>query len=291
MHATPAHALLFAVVLSTVSVMTQLAFEAGSNALTVVLVRNGVGTLAIVLFLLATRAPLGLQPRERVIALAIGLILGFNNITLNLAIERVPVPVAILVFYTYPVWMALWSWMRGHERFTPAGAVGVLLAFAGLTLTLGVAPVLPDPVGVALALVSALSWVVVLSLSTHYLAAAPSHARSLHMFISATGVIILCLFAFGTPAMPSGALGLTALALVPLAYGAGMLGMLWVTAGLGPMRTSFYMNFEPIVSIALAALVLGQTLTALQLVGAALVVVSLVIFRPPPKTPAQPAAT
>ncbi|MCX7152968.1 MAG: EamA family transporter, partial [Proteobacteria bacterium] len=59
-----------------------------------------------------------------------------------------------------------------------------------------------------------------------------------------------------------------------------------VTAGLGPMRTSFYMNFEPIVSIALAALVLGQTLTALQLVGAALVVVSLVIFRPPPKAPA-----
>jgi drug/metabolite transporter (DMT)-like permease len=291
LRATPAHALLFAVVLSTVSVMTQLAFAAGSNALTVVLVRNGVGTLAIALFLLFTRAPLGLQPRERHIALAIGLILGFNNITLNMAIERVPVPVAILAFYTYPVWMALWSWMRGHERFRPVGAVGVLLAFAGLTLTLGVGPVMPDPVGVALALISALAWVAVLQLSTHYLAAAPSHARSLHMFISATIVITLSLFAFGTPTMPSGAPGLTALALVPLAYGAGMLGMLWVTAGLGPMRTSFYMNFEPIVSIALSALVLGQTLTALQLVGAALVVVSLVIFRPPPKTPAQPAAT
>jgi drug/metabolite transporter (DMT)-like permease len=67
-----------------------------------------------------------------------------------------------------------------------------------------------------------------------------------------------------------------------LAYGAGMLGVLWVTSRLGPMRASFFMNLEPIASIALSALLLGQTLSLLQLAGAAMVIASLVIFRPPP---------
>jgi drug/metabolite transporter (DMT)-like permease len=48
------------------------------------------------------------------------------------------------------------------------------------------------------------------------------------------------------------------------------------------MRASFFMNLEPIASIALSALLLGQTLSLLQLAGAAMVIASLVIFRPPP---------
>ena len=140
---------MFALVLSTVSVATQMAFAGGSNALTVVLVRNGVAALAVGAFLVITGAPMALQPRERLIAAAIGILLALNNISLNLAIERVPVPVAVLSFYTYPVWMALWSWATGEEPFRPAGAAGVLLAFAGIALTVGLAPVLPDAFGSA----------------------------------------------------------------------------------------------------------------------------------------------
>lgn len=273
---------MFALVLSTVSVATQMAFAGGSNALTVVLVRNGVAALAVAAFLVIAGAPMALKPRERLIAAAIGILLALNNISLNLAIERVPVPVAVLSFYTYPVWMALWSWATGEEPFRPAGAAGVLLAFAGIALTVGLAPVLPDAIGVALALASALMWVGVLVLITRYLAEAPSHARTLHMFVSSTAVILVVMLVFGTPALPTGAGALAALAWVPLAYGAGMLGVLWVTSRLGPMRASFFMNLEPIASIALSALLLGQTLSLLQLAGAAMVIASLVIFRPPP---------
>lgn len=263
--------------------MTHLAFAAGSNALTVVFVRNAVGTLVIALYLLATRAPLALSWRDHLVALAIGVVLAVNNIALNLSIERVPVAVAILTFYTYPLWMAVWSWLRGNELFRAKGAIGVVLAFVGLTLTLGVAPVLPDLAGVALALFSALAWVSVLVLSGHFLASTNIHARTLHMLGAASVVIFIVLLAFGAPTLPTGTIGLTALALIPLAYGAGMLGMLWATAKLGPMRATFLMNFEPIAVIALSALVLDQTLTALQLIGAALVIVSLVIFRSPEK--------
>ena len=49
---------------------------------------------------------------------------------------------------------------------------------------------------------------------------------------------------------------------------------------LGPMRVGFYMNFEPIASVVLAALILGQRLEPVQLAGGALVVAALFVFRP-----------
>jgi drug/metabolite transporter (DMT)-like permease len=282
LRATPVHALLCATVLSTVSVMTQITFAAGSNPLTVVSVRNTVGSIAIALFLLVTRKQLLLGRREFVAATGIGLVLAFNNLTLNLALLRVPVPVAILTFYTYPVWMAVWSWLRGEEKFRPASAVGLLLALTGIGLTLGVAPELPDPVGVGLALLSCFLWVALIKLSEHYLGHTPPHARTLHMLAVSALAMLVMLLTFSTPALPEGGRALAALAWIPLAYGAGMLGLLWVNSRLGHLRTSFFMNFEPIASISFSALVLGQTLSPLQLVGAGLVVVSLAIFRPPP---------
>jgi drug/metabolite transporter (DMT)-like permease len=281
LRATPAHALLFTLLLSTVSVLTQVTFAAGSNALTVVFVRNAVGALAIAAWLAATHAPMRLSRRDYLVASAIGVVLALNNLSLNMAIERVPVPVAILAFYTFPVWMAVWAWLRGHETFSLKSAVGVVLAFVGIALTLGVAPVLPNPVGVGLALLSALLWSSVMVLSGHFLAGANTHARSLHMLVAAAVTVLILLLAFGTPKLPEGAVGLGALAFLAVAFGLAMLGVLWVTAKLGPMRASFWMNIEPIAAIALSALFLGQVLTAMQLLGAGLVLVSLVIFRPP----------
>jgi drug/metabolite transporter (DMT)-like permease len=282
LRATPIHVLLCATVLSTVAVTTQITFAAGSNPLTVVFVRNSIGSIAIALFLLITRKELLLGRRDWLAATGIGLVLAFNNLTLNLALSRVSVPVAILTFYTYPVWMAVWGWLSGEEKFRPASAVGLLLALTGIALTLGVAPELPDPVGVGLALLSCFLWVAVLKLSEHHLGHTPPHARTLHMLAVSALAMLLMLLAFGTPALPHGAKALAALAWIPLAYGAGMLGLLWVNSRLGHLRTSFFMNFEPISSIGISALVLGQTLSPLQMVGAGLVVVSLAIFRPPP---------
>jgi len=282
LRAKPVHALFCATVLSTVAVMTQIAFAAGSNPLTVVFVRNTVGSIAIALFLLGTRQQLLLGRQAFAAATGIGLILAVNNLTLNLALLRVPVPVAILTFYTYPVWMAIWSWLRGEEKFRPASAAGLLLALAGIGLTLGVAPELPDPVGVGLALLSSFLWVALVKLSDLHLGHTPPHARTLHMLAVSGLAMLVMLLLFGTPALPEGAKALTALAWIPLAYGAGMLGLLWLNARLGHLRTSFFMNFEPIASIGFSALLLGQTLSPLQLVGASLVIMSLVIFRPPP---------
>jgi drug/metabolite transporter (DMT)-like permease len=82
------------------------------------------------------------------------------------------------------------------------------------------------------------------------------------------------------PTMPVGWLGIAG---VTLFYALGTIGIFAATARDGPMRTGFFMNFEPVATVLLSALILDQRLAAVQLVGAALVIAALFLFRPPPR--------
>jgi drug/metabolite transporter (DMT)-like permease len=78
------------------------------------------------------------------------------------------------------------------------------------------------------------------------------------------------------PATPPGWLGLAG---VGFFYAIALIGVFTATARMGPMRVGFYMNFEPVAAVVLAALILGQTLAPVQLAGAALVICALFLFR------------
>jgi drug/metabolite transporter (DMT)-like permease len=67
---------------------------------------------------------------------------------------------------------------------------------------------------------------------------------------------------------------------LPFFYAFGMIGLFVATTSLGPMRTGFYMNFEPIATVLLAVPLLGQSLEPIQMAGAALVIAALFLFRP-----------
>ena len=59
-----------------------------------------------------------------------------------------------------------------------------------------------------------------------------------------------------------------------------MIGLFVATTSLGPMRTGFFMNFEPIATVLLAVPILGQEVQPIQMAGAVLVIVALFLFRP-----------
>src|SRR5437763_758383 len=86
----------------------------------------------------------------------------------------------------------------------------------------------------------------------------------------------LIAFALGLPRRASGWAGVLG---VPFFYAFAMIGLFWASARLGAVRTGFFMNFEPIAAILLAALILDQVLAPVQLAGAALVIAALYLFR------------
>jgi drug/metabolite transporter (DMT)-like permease len=100
LHTDPIQLLAFAASFAMVGVCTALAQGGGADPLTVVMLRT-VGTVALFLaWFRFVHVPLGLPPRERAIAAAIGIPLCINNYLLNLAIAESPVPLVVLLFYS-----------------------------------------------------------------------------------------------------------------------------------------------------------------------------------------------
>src|SRR5207249_2635404 len=72
------------------------------------------------------------------------------------ALEYISVAPLAFLFYTYPAWVALLAAIRRTDRLTPARIVALGLALAGVTIMVGAPTGKLNPIGVILALASAL---------------------------------------------------------------------------------------------------------------------------------------
>lgn len=272
------------VVFSLVSIFARLAYDSGSSVLTVLAARTVLVGSALWLYLRARGQSRRLAPADRNRALALGTLLALSTFVLNKAVEIIPVSIAILIFYTYPLLTSLASWATGTERFTLRVATTLVLAFGGLALALQVQGDAIDPAGLAYAIGAAVSWGLLMYLTGRLFRGGDSRPRTLYMMLSSSLLFLLACAVTGDIALPATPVGWWGFAGVPLTYGIGIVGTMAAVSAIGAMKTSIYMNFEPVATIIFSALILGQHLTPVQLGGAALVIAALALFKlPPPK--------
>lgn len=276
----PAHLLGFAVSFAMVGICTALALEGGANPLAVVTLRT-LGTLVLFLaYFFVAGVSMKLAPRERALAIAIGIPLCANNYLINLAIAEIPVPLVVLIFYLWPAITSAAMWLLGKAPFTWRGLLGLALAFAGVALALNVDFTAAQATGVAYAVGAAFLWSFVFLLIHHLFQGRDTRPATFYMTATAAAVFVVACLLTGAFVLPATSLGWTGAAGTALFYAIAMIGIFWATGRLGPMRVGFFMNFEPIAAVLLAAMILGQTLAPVQLAGAALVVAALFLFRP-----------
>ncbi|MSQ73049.1 MAG: hypothetical protein EXR27_17430 [Betaproteobacteria bacterium] len=281
--AGPLHVLIFAILLAFVGIFTQLALAGGGNALTILTFRTVAVLGMTALYLRVAGISLKLPARDRNRSLALGLLLSVNNFSITRSIELIPVPLMVLVFYTYPVMTSLASWLTGKETFSARGAIAVFLAMAGLALALQTEFSGHNLSGIGYALLGAVSWSAMLLASGNNSGGSDPRPRTFYMNITVLVVFVAACAVTGDIAFPHTSLGWFGMAALPVVFGVGIIGLLVAAGSIGPMKSAFYMNFEPVTSIILSAMILGQRLAPAQLAGAALVIVALFLFRPLPR--------
>lgn len=272
-----------ATVFSLVSICARLAYDAGSNALTIVTMRTLFAGVLLVVLLNSRGVAWKLPRRERNWALALGAVLALGTFLLNKAIQEIPVTIAILIFYTYPPLTSVLSWVTGTERFSLRVLLTVVLAFVGLAFALQVKGGALDPVGLAYAVGASVTWGVLMHMTGRHFRGGDSRPRTLHMMLSSAMLFIVACAVTGEVALPTTPTGWLGFAGVPFTYSIAIIGTMAAVSAIGAMKTSIYMNFEPIATIVLSALVLEQYMTPLQLFGALLVVIALSVFKLPPR--------
>ncbi len=259
--------------------IARIAYDGGSNPLSYLTLRSAIALVVVFVLLRATRTPLQLPRRQRLTALALGCLMALYSWGILSAIQFIPVALATLIFYTYPLLTAAYLWLTRHERFTIAGGAAVIVAFVGLAIALDVTDAVPDLRGVALAALAAVGLTTVMILNSRIVGRGDSRPVTLHMLTSATAAYAIVTLALGDAALPATVAGLWAFFGGPLFYAFAIIAIFIAMSKLGPFRTALTMNLEPVSAAILGFVLLGQSLNPLQVFGIALVIAAVVFVQ------------
>jgi len=238
------------------------------------------------LALLRGRNGLRLPARDLGQLLLIGILgVAASNYFYYLAIQRTNVATAITVQYTAPIWVLLYTVARGLQKFTLQRVAAVGLAVTGIALVIGVSGrsgLRLDTVGLFAALLAAFSfafynigghdilarrdrWIVLLyttaSASLFWLLVNPPW-KLMAAHYSAAQWLFLVLFSLLSVLAPFSF------------YFAGL-------QHLEPTRAIIVSCLEPVFSIVIAALVLGEVMRPPQIVGIVFVLAAITVAQLP----------
>jgi len=240
-------------------------------------------------FLIGTCAVAGVAwPRGRDLATLVALgAVGYaaQAASFFTALTLAPAGLVALLLYVNPAIVALLAAWRGHDRLGHRMLVALAVAIAGTALTVGPAlagsPGDTHPAGVALGLLAALVYAVYIVVSTGVASRVDPLAMSTVVIASAAVPFTALALARG-PSLPASAAGW--LAILAIALVSTLAAITWFFAGLkriGPTRASTLSTVEPAVTVALAAIFLGERISAVQMAGGALILAAVVLLARP----------
>ncbi|RVT53888.1 DMT family transporter [Rubrivivax albus] len=274
--------LLIALMMGANHVAARLAFDHGVDVLTAVTFRSGVTALVVGVLVFLQAVPRTLTPRHRRALPAIGLLIALQSFCLYSAVARLPVALALLAFNTYPLSTALWArLLYGHrpERRVLLAMPVLLLGLALALDVLGAASGLGAAAqwgrigaGVAFALTASITFGLALVWTQHEAGDLDGRLRT----ATTMGLVgLLALSAVGTQGgfhWPQATPGWWGLGLLTVLYGTAFTIMFTVLPRLGVVGNSAIMNVEPVFALGLAWVFLGQAIAPVQLLGAGIVV-------------------
>lgn len=257
----------------------RLAFLSGADAPTVNAVRFGLTVLALLLFQGLRRARAPLTRRQRLGAFALGVLFFLCSFGYMGAIQFIPVSIAVLLLYSYPILVGLIARVSERETLGPARLAALLLAFVGVALALGIdATALPDWRGIALAFLAAGAMSLFVTGSSRLLRGADPGAVNFHLMTTAAALFLVALIAGGPASWPKGEGGWLAFGGAVITFALAQLALIAAIGRAGATLAAAIMNLEPLLTIALAVLLVGESLSPLQLAGAALVLIAIFLM-------------
>ena len=278
-------------------VLVKLAFDGGAGVASVGAIRFA---LAAAAFALIARRAIAAAPARTLLApFLLGLtIYGLETGLFFASLERIDVSLASLLMCSYPALVVAGAVLLRRERASRRRAVALVVALLGVALVLagGVGGAM-DPVGIGLALGAAIAYAAYVLVSDRLLGTTEPLVLATMLCAGAATAFAVGGAATGSLEAPRASTLLVVGAIALVATVLPIAAFLGGVQRIGPSRATILGTIEPPVTIALSALVFGERLGAVQLLGAGLVVAGVVILqlrrrpklRPVPQPAPRPA--
>ena len=276
-------ALMSAVAFSTNVALSRLAYDFGTNLHALNLIRAVVFLAVLIIAVWLSDSRVTIERKEIYRCLVLGILLCAEMYLLLASILFIPVALAILVFYTYPIMIALWTWRTGRSDFSYIGLSVMIVAFIGLIITLAGSDKLlvgwDGRNGVALALIAAICLAALLLLSERVLERQPAKIMMLYMLVSTTAVVSFVSIFIVELTWPTSSGGWLALCGSAVFYVVATLLLFKAVDLVGSLQTAIIDNTSPVWAMILGVIVLGQWLTAQQVMGASITVTAVMLLQ------------
>ncbi|MFL6798217.1 MAG: DMT family transporter [Xanthobacteraceae bacterium] len=274
-----APALLGASSFACADVLMRFPLRDGAGVLTVSTLRGVLGLAMMCVWLALVPRPPAAAPAARWISLGVGVLFTANVYLLFKAIEVVTVPIAILTYFVYPLATGLAAAATGLDKLTWRGLTAAVVAFVGLALMIGAYPSGLANLGIVAALAAAGCRVLMLLITRAKLGGTDPRIITWYSMVSSTALFVAISVLSREWHPPTSVFGWTALVALSFAVTAGILGVFASTAKVGPFRTALFMNLEPPLTVLGSALFLGEVISPLEGLGAAVMLVALLVFQ------------
>jgi drug/metabolite transporter (DMT)-like permease len=260
----------------TLAIFGRYAYADGMDALTILFLRFSLSAVLMAVLLAARREslPRGLALIQLVGMGAIGYVgQAFSYFT---ALKYASAGLVALLLYLYPLFVAILSAILLRQRITGVKRLALGLALAGTALTVG--PEGGQLLGILLAISAAAIYSVYIIVGTQVMKQV-SAVQSSTVIFAAAGAMSGFLMAARGPHLPATGAGWAVIGSIVLI--ATVLPVVTFLAGLeriGPTNAAMLSTLEPVVTVLLAALLLGETLKPVTLLGGGLILVAVVLL-------------
>ncbi len=270
-----------AVGFGTLGIFGIIAAEEGLSIPTVLLLRFGLATVFIWAFLWMRGRFRLLRGRLLVIALGLG---GLGYAAMSglyfLGLEFMTAGMVAILLYTYPAFVVCIVAIFHQTRITRLVIIALVAAIAGVSLITGADPAGMDPIGVVIMLGAALSYALYIVVSQRALLHVDP--AILTAYVLPAAAVTFLLFGVGTDtlAMPASPEAWSvALAIAVVATVIPVLAFLAGVSRIGASRASIISAAEPGVTVVLGVIILSEPLTAVTVIGGALILTGVLLIQ------------
>ena len=267
----------------------KLAFDGGIDALSLQVFRFAIAFVAVIGTMAIIRETPKIQRHQFARLTLLACCTGIASLCYMTSVRYVPVAVASLTFFTFPIIVGPLSHLVGSDRMTVRNLTATAVAFTGLCMVLG-GDLELDWLGILLAFIAGLA------VALSFIVARPLVVQLPAMTVSVistglSGLFFLTWALFtadlSPPETPVGKIGLIGNS---LCYAVGLCCLYAGIRRIGALRSAILVNAEPLISVLAAFLVLGQTIGPVQIAGTVVVIFGITMVRKAPKRDAKPDA-
>lgn len=257
------------------------AYDAGANALFLMLSRAAIGVATLLVFIRLTGRGTGFSVGAMRRSWLAGVSHTLAAFGLLASIRYIDISLVSIIAFMYPFPVAVAAHVRGETALTRPVLALMLLATAGMVLVLGVSFSRINPIGVALAFLAMASFSVMIIAMAKLTREVGAPNSNLLMTIWSLAIFAVVAVAGPASGLVSGIVPPQTLAgwgfilVVGLTFSIGYL-CFFISANLiGAARASLLSTSEPVLMILCAVALVGEVLAPLQWLGVIIVVSSL----------------